>query len=138
MKKYPEIGTLILRVILGLTFFLHGLSKFQGGIENTAGFFDSMGLPGFMAYLVAAIELGGGLAIIGGLGTRIISLLFFVIMAGAILMVNLSEGFLGGYELDLILMAIALYFVLNGSSWLALDSKLQFTKKLEVDQNVSS
>ena len=29
-----EIGALILRVVLGITFFIHGFVKFQGGIEN--------------------------------------------------------------------------------------------------------
>ncbi|MBS4206244.1 DoxX family protein [Lederbergia citrea] len=37
-----EIGQIILRVGLGLIFFAHGLSKFQGGINNTVGFFDSI------------------------------------------------------------------------------------------------
>jgi putative oxidoreductase len=137
MKNYQELGALLLRVILGITFFLHGLSKFQGGIENTVGFFDSMGIPGFIAYFVATIELVGGIALVAGLGTRIVSFLFVVIMAGALLIVNLSNGFLGGYELDLVLMIIALYFVLNGSSWMSLDSKLQFTKNIETDKNVN-
>jgi putative oxidoreductase len=137
MKNYQELGALLLRVILGITFFLHGLSKFQGGIENTVGFFDSMGIPGFIAYFVATIELVGGIALIAGLGTRIVSFLFVVIMAGALLIVNLSNGFLGGYELDLVLMIIALYFVLNGSSWMSLDSKLQFMKNIETDKNVN-
>jgi putative oxidoreductase len=137
MKNYQELGALLLRVILGITFFLHGLSKFQGGIENTVGFFDSMGIPGFIAYFVATIELVGGIALIAGLGTRIVSFLFVVIMAGALLIVNLSNGFLGGYELDLVLMIIALYFVLNGSSWMSLDSKLQFSKNIETDKNVN-
>ena len=35
MLKNYEISTLILRVVLGITFFIHGFAKFQGGIENT-------------------------------------------------------------------------------------------------------
>lgn len=133
MKNYSQVGALLLRAVLGLTFFLHGLSKFQGGISNTSGFFESLGIPGFIAYVVATIELVGGIAIIAGLGTRIISLLFVFIMAGALLMVNLSNGFLGGYELDLILMVIAIYFVLNGSTWMSLDSKLPFSRNVKAD-----
>lgn len=67
-----DAAHVFLRVILGLTFFIHGVSKFQGGLGNTAGFFDSLGIPGFMAYIVAGIELIGGLAVILGLGTRIV------------------------------------------------------------------
>ncbi|QGQ48592.1 DoxX family protein [Metabacillus sediminilitoris] len=134
---YPELGALLLRVVLGFTFFLHGLSKFQGGIGNTSGFFESMGIPGFIAYIVASIELVGGIAVIAGIGTRMISLLFVVIMAGALFVVNLSEGFLGGYELDLILLVIALYFVLNGSSWFSLDSKLSISKNQDINNSIN-
>ncbi len=74
-----EIGKVILRAILGLTFFIHGFSKFQGGIANTAGFFDSIGVPGFMAYVVAVIELVGGIILILGLGTRVVSMLLAVL-----------------------------------------------------------
>jgi putative oxidoreductase len=123
-----EIGKVILRVIVGLTFFIHGLSKFQGGISNTVGFFDSLGVPGFMAYAVAVIELVGGIALILGLGTRIVTLLFALIMIGAIFTAKLSLGFLGngqmaGYELDLVLLAASLYFVFADKSTFSLDQK---------------
>jgi putative oxidoreductase len=123
-----EIGKVILRVVVGLTFFIHGLSKFQGGISNTVGFFDSLGLPGFTAYVVALVELIGGIALILGLGTRIVTLLFALIMIGAIFTAKLSAGFLGngqmaGYELDLVLLAASIYFVFADGSQLSLDQK---------------
>jgi len=124
MNKTGEIGAVILRLVLGFTFFMHGFDKFQGGIENTAGFFSSIGLPGFMAYIVGGIEVVGGIAVIVGLGTRIISALFAVIMLGAILMVKIGNGFLGGYELDIVLMAVAIYLFFKGNTILSIDSKL--------------
>lgn len=128
-----DAGQVFLRVILGLTFFIHGVSKFQGGIGNTAGFFDSLGIPGFMAYIVAIIELIGGIAVILGLGTRIISVLFAVIMAGAIFTAKLPGGFLGngqaaGYELDLALLAMSVYLVCANRTVLSLDHVI-FNKK---------
>ncbi len=72
MNKNVEIGSLIIRLVLGFTFLVHGFQKWQGGIENTVGFFDSLGIPGFMAYIVATIELVGGILIILGLATRVI------------------------------------------------------------------
>lgn len=128
MKKQVEIGALLLRVALGLLFFVHGLDKFQGGIDNTAGWFQSIGLPGFAAYLVAFIELVGGIALILGLGTRIVSGLFVLVMLGAIIKVKFAAGFLGGFELDLALMVMALYLVLNGSTMLSVDSKWPIAK----------
>ncbi|WP_018394442.1 MULTISPECIES: DoxX family protein [Bacillaceae] len=121
-----QIGTVILRVILGLIFFIHGLVKFQGGIGNTVGFFDSVGIPGFMAYIVGGIELIGGIAMMIGLGTQIIAVLFAIILLGAIFTVKLSAGFLnGGYELDLMLLAVSIHLVLTGKTPYSVDSKLK-------------
>jgi uncharacterized membrane protein YphA (DoxX/SURF4 family) len=44
MSKY-EISGLIIRVILGITFFTHGFVKFQGGIENTVGWLSVLIFP---------------------------------------------------------------------------------------------
>lgn len=124
-NKY-ELSTLLLRVVLGITFFVHGLVKFQGGIENTVGWFDSIGIPGFMAYVVALIELVGGVALIIGFGTKIVSALLAIVMLGATLKVKLAVGFLGngqmaGYELDLALLVMAVFLAVNGSKMLSLD-----------------
>ncbi|MEH7495834.1 DoxX family protein [Neobacillus niacini] len=125
MKKI-EVSTLILRLVLGVTFFVHGLVKFQGGIENIVGWFDSIGLPGVLAYGVAVVEMVGGLALILGLGSRIVSGLFVVLMLGATVKVKLAGGFLGngqgaGWELDLALLVIALFIAINDSKMFALD-----------------
>jgi putative oxidoreductase len=125
MKKI-EVSTLILRLVLGVTFFIHGLVKFQGGIENIVGWFDSIGLPGVLAYGVAVVEMVGGLALILGLGSRIVSGLFVVLMLGATVKVKLAGGFLGngqgaGWELDLALLVIALFIAINDSKMFALD-----------------
>jgi len=123
MNKH-EIGALLLRVVLGITFFVHGLAKLQGGIENTAGWFSSMGLPGILAYVVTGIELIGGVALIVGLGTKIVSALLALIMLGAIVKVKIGAGFMGGYELDVVLLAIAIFLSITGSSLYSLDSKI--------------
>jgi putative oxidoreductase len=133
MKNNQEVGALILRITLGITFLIHGLTKFQGGIENIAGWFQNIGLPPVLAYVVATIELAGGMALVLGIATRYVSVLFVLIMLGAVVKVKLSAGFLGngqgaGYELDVILMAAAIYLTLNGSQLLSLDSKLPFVK----------
>lgn len=129
MIRSNEIGAAILRVFLGVTFFVHGLAKFQGGIANTVEFFETLGLPGFSAYVVALIELIGGIALILGIGTRIVSILFVLILAVATLKVKLAAGFLGngqmaGYELDLALLAISIYLAVTSKSFLALDNLL--------------
>lgn len=134
MKNYHEVGALILRVVLGITFLIHGVNKFQGGIGNIAGWFDSIGIPGFMAYVVALIELVGGIALIVGVGTRIVSTILGVLLLVATFKVKLAVGFLGngqmaGYELDLSMIVIALYLVLNGSYLLSVDSFIKRGQK---------
>ena len=126
MSSKNEVGALILRLVLGITFFVHGFVKFSGGIENQVSWFSSIGLPGFLAYVVAIIELVGGFALIIGLGTKVISALLAIIMIGATLKVKLSLGFLGngqmaGYELDVALFAMAAYLAINGSKLLSLN-----------------
>lgn len=134
MVRVEAIGLAFLRVILGITFLIHGLSKFQDGIANTAGFFESLGLPGFAAYVVATIELVGGIALVLGLGTRVVASLFAIILAVATLKVKLAVGFLGngqmaGYELDLALFAMSIYLALKNKSFWALDNILFRSKK---------
>lgn len=136
MNKKYEVSSLILRLVLGISFFIHGLSKFQGGIANIAGWFDSIGLPGFMAYVVAIIEVAGGIAMVVGLGTRLVAILFTLVMLGAIFTVKLSVGFMGngqmaGYELDLAFLAMAVFIAINGAKAYALDSFIFKGKKTE-------
>lgn len=143
MTNKVEASTVLLRVVLGVSFFIHGLVKFQGGIGNTAGWFDSIGIPGSLAYAVALIEMIGGFALIIGLGTRIVSALLAVVMLGAIFTAKLPAGFLGdgvgaGYELDIAFMAIAVFLAVNGSRMLAVDGIISKTKqhKQETSQSV--
>jgi len=124
MSVNQGLGTLFIRLALGIIFFIHGLDKFQGGLDNTAGFFESLGIPGFMGYVVAATELIGGLLLIVGLGTRWIGAAFTVIMLMAIFTVKVKMGFLGGYELDVALAAMSLYLVVSGGADYSLDRVL--------------
>ncbi|WP_027415924.1 DoxX family protein [Aneurinibacillus terranovensis] len=127
MTRRYEAGALILRLVLGITFFIHGLIKFHSGIGNIAGWFESMGLPGFAAYVVAIIEVVGGIAMVLGIGTPIVSILFALVLVGAIVMVKGAAGFtgngkMGGYEFELALLAMSIYLAINGSRLYALDS----------------
>jgi len=129
MTQKNEVGALILRVTLGILLFIHGLVKFQGGIENTVGWFESINIPGFMAYGVALFEIIGGIALIIGFATRLVSVLAVLLMVGAIITAKLPVGLLGngqmaGYELDLAFLAIAVYLAINGSKLLSLNRVL--------------
>ncbi|WP_078592860.1 DoxX family protein [Evansella clarkii] len=137
MADKNEMGAVILRVVLGVVFLAHGLDKIQGGVGNTAAWFDSIGLPGFLAYAVVLIETAGGIALILGLATRIVAGLLAVVLAGAIITVQLSAGFLGGYAYDLALLAMAVYLFINGSKLYSAD-QLLFSGKKESETAVGT
>ena len=83
--KTAPYAALLLRVSLGLMFLAHGLllKVFTFGIAGTVGYFESIGYPGYFAYLVILGETGGGIALILGLWTRPISILLLPIIVGA-------------------------------------------------------
>ncbi|KGL39056.1 hypothetical protein EP56_14160 [Listeriaceae bacterium FSL A5-0209] len=115
MRKMNKYGILIVRILLGGLMFLHGLQKFTNGIGGTVQFFDSLGIPGFMAYVVAVIELVGGLALVFGVLVPYVSGLFVVVLAVAIVTVKFSSGFLGGYEPEFVLLVLSVVTLITGS-----------------------
>lgn len=103
-NRTAPYAALILRVSLGVLLLAHGLllKVFTFGIAGTVGFFESIGYPGFYAYLVILGEIGGGLALLVGLWTRPISILLLPILIGATLQ-HAGNGWLfsalnGGWE----------------------------------------
>ena len=95
---------LVLRISLGLLFLAHGLLKLLVfTLPGTAQFFTSVGLPGLMAYIVAPMEIIGGLLLIAGIYTRWVALALFPILVVATFKVHLANGWLftnkgGGWE----------------------------------------
>ena len=78
---------LIGRVLLALMFVLAGFSKISG-FDGTVGYIASGGLPApsLLAVLTIIVEVGGGLAMIFGFGTRWAAL----VLAGFTLLASLS------------------------------------------------
>ena len=71
------------RLLLALIFIGAGWSKI-GGYEATQGYMAAMGVPGALLPLVIVTELGGGLALLIGLLTRVAGLglaLFSIVSA---------------------------------------------------------
>lgn len=86
-------GALLLRVALGVLFIAHLWMKFTVfKPAGTAQFFQSIGLPGFLAYVVIFAELAGGALLVLGVGTRGVALLLIPIILGTIIKVHGSKG----------------------------------------------
>ncbi|MCV2864982.1 DoxX family protein [Albidovulum sediminicola] len=79
-----DYAALVLRVASGGLFVAHGLLKvFVFTLPGTVGYFESLGLPGIFAYLTILAEVGGGAALILGVGTRVVSLALIPVLLGA-------------------------------------------------------
>lgn len=129
-SRTAPYATLLLRVALGLFFLAHGLTKvLVFTIPGTVKFFNSIGYPSFVAYLVLIAELGGGLALIIGLWTRWIALVLFIEMLGVILYhwpngwVFTSKG--GGWEYPVMWAVALLVLALLGDGPYALSDRIK-------------
>jgi len=113
------------RLALGTMFLAHGLMKLLiFTLPGTAGFFESVGFPGWTAYLVTFAEIGGGAALLLGLRTRIVSAALIPVLLGA-LYVHLGNGWVfsapnGGWEYPAFLVVAALVQLLLGDGRFAL------------------
>lgn len=119
----------LLRVSLGLLFLAHGLLKvFTFTLPGTAQFFQSVGLPGFMAYVVTPLEIVGGLMLIAGLYARWVSLVLFPILLVATVKVHGASGWLftnegGGWEFPAFFAVATLVQFLLGDGAYALSAR---------------
>jgi len=116
IKKNHDLGMLLLRLAVGVIFIAHGWDKFAD-MGQTIAFFGQLGMPPVAAYLVAAVELLGGIALVIGLYTDLAALLLSIVMVVALVyvkMITLKVGLKGGYELDLVLLASLLALVFTG------------------------
>jgi putative oxidoreductase len=80
-----------------------------------------VGLPAAMALSIGLLEVIGGIALLIGVLTRIASILFIIEMTGSTIAAKLSRGFVGGYEVDLLLMAISISLLLTGPGKISIE-----------------
>lgn len=125
-----DVATLALRLAVGVVLAYHGWLKLSD-VSGFAGFVDSLGVPApeLMAYVVTYLEFLGGIALIVGLATRYVSALFVVEMLFTISLVKVDVGLIApeggpGAELDILILAIALSFVLTGARKWSVDALL--------------
>jgi putative oxidoreductase len=121
-----DAGLLILRVVVGGTFLVHGLDKLID-LSATESYFASLDIPapGLMAPFVAATETVGGALLLLGLTTRLVALALAGDMLVALLTEHIGDGFFvneGGSEFVLVLGSASLALVLTGAGSFSVDS----------------
>jgi putative oxidoreductase len=124
-------AALLLRVGMGLMFLAHGLvlKVMTFGVAGTAGYFQSIGYPAALAYVVIAAEILGGVALIAGAWVRVVSLALLPIMIGATVQ-HLPAGWVfsaqgGGWEFPAFWsLALVVQALLGPGRWALAEERL--------------
>ena len=126
----------LLRVALGLVLLPHGLQKLFGmfggpGMAGMIGNLQKFGYPvslaPLFAWMIALLEVGGGILLIIGLFTRPVAFAVLIFMLEAARFHYGIGGFfwtLRGNEYPLILAAISIYLIIRGSGSYSVDEKM--------------
>lgn len=132
-SKTVPYAALVLRVGLGAMFIAHALLKYYVfTLPGTAKFFESLGLPGVLAYATFLAELVGGALILLGVGTRWVSAALIPVLIGAT-WAHAGNGWVfsapnGGWEYPAFLTIAAAAQALIGDGALALRNLLPNSK----------
>lgn len=128
VRTNVDLGLLLLRLALGIVFVMHGGQKLAMGPTTVAGFLSTLGFPFpvLNAWLLIAVELGGGLALLAGFLARPAGVLLAVNMLIAMTTVHLRNGFFlpNGYEFTLTLILANLAVAAAGAGAYSLDAWL--------------
>lgn len=124
-----DIGRLILRLVLGITVLLHGISKLMSGVGPISGMLAKAGLPGFLAYGAYVGEVIAPLLIIMGFYSRIgawivvINMLFAIglVHTGEVMSLNGQGGW--AIELQAMFLFTAAAIALIGPGRFAINSR---------------
>lgn len=122
-KLYPW-AELAARIFLATLFVVAGLGKIPG-YEGTAGYMQSMGVPGFLLPFVIALEIAGGIAIAVGYRTRLVAFLLagFSILSGLIFHNPLDPSEQTQFLKNLAIAGGFLALVAHGAGRISLDAR---------------
>lgn len=118
--RLMQFGPLPLRILLCASFLAHRVPSLAE-FGKVQGFVSSLGLPPDFAYAIAVLEIGGAIAVLTGVLTRVASILLIAFMASTTLVIKLSRGYVGGFEVDLLLLAMAASLLITGPGRLSIE-----------------
>ena len=129
-RRAVDIALLVVRVIAGIIFAVHGAQKLFGAFGGP-GLDAIVGMMGPLAYPVAIGEFFGGLGLIVGFLSRFSAASLIVIMLGAIATVHGKNGFFldkGGFEYNLALIGLLIPTLIAGPGQFAVGPYLPLPK----------
>ncbi len=138
-QTHEDIALLVLRVMLGVVFFPHGMQKLLGlfggyGFSATMDSFTTkLGIPAIFAFLAIMAESLGSLGLISGLLTRVAAFGIAVNMIVAVFLLHLQNGFFmnwygtqkgEGIEYHLLVIAITVVLMIRGGGTWSIDQAI--------------
>jgi putative oxidoreductase len=134
-----DTATMVLRVLLGVVFFPHGMQKLFGlfggyGFSGTMGWFTgNLHIPVIFAFLAIMAEGLGSLGLLTGLLTRVAAFGVTVNMIVAVYLLHFQYGFYmnwsgkqpgEGYEFHILVIAIGIALMIKGGGMWSVDRVL--------------
>jgi putative oxidoreductase len=122
-SQTASIGLLLVRLVMGIAFILHGWGK----IQSPFAWMPGSTIPGVFLFLAALSEFGGGIALVLGCLTSLASLGLAGTMAVAVYFhaIVFGDPFVskggGSYELGLLYFALSIMFLLVGPGRFSVD-----------------
>ncbi len=123
LDHLQSLGLLGMRLAIGTVMIAHGFPKVSGGLSHVVPMVTAAGFPGWMAYIVAAVEFIGGIMILVGLLTRFVAIAMFIEMMVIISRIKWQNGFTGNgnYQLEAMIAAVAFGLIFFGAGSISLD-----------------
>ena len=145
LGNYPDAASLVVRVLVGVLMIVHGYPKVfaKEARSQMIPMMKSMGVPRVGFELAGILEFFGGLFLLLGLLTRLVSIFFVIEMVATTIfyltkMVKApipmgaleqqfkqSHGYIKGWELDTVITASAVALIVLGGGALSFDALLR-------------
>ena len=130
LDRLQPLALLVMRLTLGAIMTAHGYHKVFGGLQHFAHTVGEMGLPVWLGYLAAFVELLGGLLILVGFFTRCAAIAVCIDMVITLWKVHLHNGLMGAsdhpsYEFHLLAAALAFALIFFGAGPISIDHVLR-------------
>lgn len=125
--RLTDYAVTLMRVSLGVMYLAHSvvLKLFTFGLAGTVGYFESIGLPEWLAYTTFAAEALGGAMLVFGIYARWVAVALIPALLGAIIWAHGGNGWVfnapgGGWEYPVYLIVLSIAQFLLGDGRYAL------------------
>jgi putative oxidoreductase len=122
--SYVDVAPLFLRLAVGTLFMIHGYPKLTS--QRSGSWMKSVGMPTAIVPLAGTFEFFGGLALLLGILTPIVAILSALWMLSTtwFSITKIKKKYMGGYEIDVTLLLVALALAFLGAGTFSIDRLL--------------